>query len=86
MGWNARVHADHSGGQLLLHSLPAKVRLFEYREGETAAKTDFFPPGTGFVLRKGQQLGLRFQIANSGPDSMTHGASVLIYFVPVQGN
>jgi hypothetical protein len=85
MGWNPRVYAAASAGLLSLHSLPEKVRLFEYREGEGLAKTDF-PPGTGFLLKKGQQLAATFRIGNSGPDSQTHGAVAYIYFVPVQGN
>ncbi len=85
MGWNPLVRAAHSGATLLLFSLPDRIRLFEYREGE-GVKTEAFPPGSGFLVKKGQQLELRFRIGNSGPDSETHGAVAYLHFVPAANN
>lgn len=45
------------------------------------------PPQTGFLLRKGERLLLRYRITNLGASSFeTKGATALVYFVPVAGN
>jgi hypothetical protein len=45
------------------------------------------PPQTGFLVRKGDRLMLRYRITNQGATSFhTNGATALVYFVPVAGN
>ena len=46
-------------------------------------RSTFLPGGVGFLLRKEQQLKLRLEIANSGPDGETRGARAFVYFHPV---
>jgi hypothetical protein len=46
----------------------------------------FLPAGSGFLVRKGQTLTMRYRLVNNGPATETRGASALVYFVPVAGN
>jgi hypothetical protein len=85
VGWNPWVGAATSGGQLTL--LAGGVRLFYFVQREGAANTHtVYPGGTGYLLRKGERLTLRYRLSNLGPAGETKGAGALVYFVPVQGN
>ena len=84
VGWNPWVGAATSGGELTL--LAAGVRLFLFAQGQGAANQTVYPGGTGYLLRKGQPLTLRYRLVNMGPAGDTKGAGALVYFVPVEGN
>jgi len=84
LGWNPWVGAESSGGELTL--MAAGVRLFFFAQGGAAANHAVFPGGTGYLLRKGQALTLRYRLVNMGPAGETKGAGALVYFVPVEGN
>jgi hypothetical protein len=84
VGWNPWVGAASSGGELTL--LAAGVRLFFFAQGNAAANHTVYPAGTGYLLRKGQTLTLRYRLVNMGPAGETKGAGALVYFVPVEGN
>lgn len=84
VGWNPWVGAASSGGELTL--LAAGVRLFFFVQGDAAANHTVYPAGTGYLLRKGQTLTLRYHLVNMGPAGETKGAGALVYFVPVEGN
>ncbi|MET0555185.1 MAG: hypothetical protein ABW221_19235 [Vicinamibacteria bacterium] len=83
LGWNYEVDTRAAPSLRLLHG---NTRLFMV--GGSSATTDVaaFPGGTGFRVRKGEKLTLTFSLTNGGPPGETHGASVLLYFVPVEGN
>jgi hypothetical protein len=82
IGWHPRAGAPEAEPELLLRV--GDVRIFETRGPLTSGAS--FPAGSGFVVRKGQRLTLRFTLANSGPAAESRGARALIYFVPVAGN
>ena len=84
VGWNPWVGAAHSGGEMTLFA--AGVRLFFFVQGDSAANHTVYPAGTGYLLRRGEKLTLRYRLVNMGPAGETRGAGALIYFVPVQGN
>jgi hypothetical protein len=84
VGWNPWVGAASSGGELTL--LAAGVRLFFFVQGDAAANHTVYPAGTGYLLRKGQALTLRYRLVNMGPAGETKGAGALVYFVPLEGN
>jgi hypothetical protein len=84
VGWNPWVGAASSGGELTL--MAGGVRLFYFVQGESAGNQTVYPGGTGYLLRKGERLSLRYRLANLGPASETRGAGALVYFVPVEGN
>jgi hypothetical protein len=84
VGWNPWVGASSSGGELTL--LAGGVRLFLFTQGQGGANQTVYPGGTGYLLRKGQPLTLRYRLLNMGPAGDTKGAGALVYFVPVEGN
>ena len=84
MGWNPWVGAAASGGELTLFA--SGVRLFYFVQGDSAANHTVYPGGTGYLLRKGEKLTLRYRLVNMGPAGETKGAGALVYFVPVEGN
>lgn len=84
LGWNPWVGAAASGGELTLFA--SGVRLFFFAQGDSAANHTAYPGGTGYVLRKGEPLTLRYRLVNMGPAGETKGAGALVYFVPVEGN
>jgi hypothetical protein len=85
LGWNPRVGAAHSRSELVL--LDGDVRLFGFLEGAAVTLNQgALPGGTGYLLRKGRRLTVSLRITNTGPASITGGASALVYFVPVEGN
>jgi hypothetical protein len=83
LGWNYVVETRAAPTLRLLHG---NTRLFMVGGGSAAADVDLFPEATGYRVRKGEKLTLAFRLTNGGPPGETHGASVLIYFVPVAGN
>jgi hypothetical protein len=82
IGWHPRAGAPEAEPELLLRV--GDVRIFETRGPATSGAS--FPAGSGYLVRKGQRLTLRFTLANSGPAAESRGARALIYFVPVAGN
>jgi len=84
LGWNPWVGAAASAGELTLYA--SGVRLFYFVQGDAAANHTSYPAGTGYLLRKGEKLTLRYRLVNLGPAGETKGAGALVYFVPVEGN
>jgi hypothetical protein len=84
VGWNYRIGAPGAGPELTLSA--RGVRLFTVRGIDTPLNPSFFQAGTGFRVDKGGTVTLRFRLTNAGAAGETHGASALVYFVPVEGN
>jgi hypothetical protein len=84
VGWNPWVGAASSGGDLTLSA--GGVRLFYFVQGDSAANNTGYPAGTGYLLRKGERLTLRYRLNNLGPPGETKGAGAVVYFVPAEGN
>jgi len=84
VGWNPWVGAESSGGELTLFA--GGTRLFYFVQRESTANHTVYPGGTGYLLRKGERLRLRYRLVNLGPAAETKGAGALVYFVPVEGN
>jgi hypothetical protein len=83
LGWNYDVETGAGPTLRLLHG---NTRLFMVGGAGGAADHALFPAGTAYRVRKGEALTLVFRVTNGGPPGETHGASVLLYFVPVEGN
>jgi hypothetical protein len=84
VGWSPWVGASRSGGELTLYA--AGVQLFQFVQGDGAANAAAYPAGTGYLLRKGEKLTLRYRLENMGPAGETKGAGAVVHFVPVEGN
>jgi hypothetical protein len=84
VGWSPWVGASRSGGELTLYA--AGVQLFLFVQGDGAANAAAYPAGTGYLLRKGEKLTLRYRLENMGPAGETKGAGAVVHFVPVEGN
>jgi hypothetical protein len=84
VGWNPWVGAASSGGELTL--LAGGVRLFYFVQGSSVTNNTQYPAGTGYLLRKGERLTLRYRLVNLGPPGDTKGAGAVVYFVPAEGN
>jgi len=83
LGWDYDVQTSAAPLLRLLHG---NTRLFMVGGAGGTADHAVFPAGTGYLVRKGEALTLVFRVTNGGPPGETHGASVLLYFVPVEGN
>ena len=87
VGWGPRANAKNSGAELTLFTPgPPPMLLFDYAEDGRPNRNEYAAPGTGFLVKKGSVVKLRFRLNNGGPDSMTLGGVALIYFVPAAGN
>lgn len=86
MGWNYRVGSAALGSELVLYSGDVQLFNAHYGDAMTPANPAFFPSGSGYLLRKGETLTLRYTIRNTGPPGQSQGAGALVYFVPVEGN
>lgn len=84
VGWSPWVGASRSGAELTLFA--AGVQLFFFTQREAAPIQNVYPAGTGYLLRKGEKLTLRYRLENMGPAGETKGAGAVVYFVPVEGN
>lgn len=84
VGWSYRIGAPTAGPELQL--LCRDVRLFTARGTDALQNPAFFPAGTAFRVQRGESVTLRFRLSNAGPAGESHGASALVYFVPVMGN
>jgi hypothetical protein len=84
VGWSYWIGA--APGILTVIAPPGETVLLRVRGGSDEIKPQFLAAGAGFRLRKEQQLRARLEVTNTGPAGETHGAMVLIYFVPVAGN
>ena len=87
VGWGPRANAKNSGAEMTLFTPgPPPLLLFDYAEDGRPNRNEYAAPGTGFLVKKGSVVKLRYRINNGGPDSMTLGGVALIYFVPAVGN
>ena len=87
VGWGPRPNAKNSGAQMTLFTPgPPAMLLFDYAEDGRPHQNEYAAPGTGFLVRRGSAVKLRFRINNGRPDSSTQGGVALIYLVPVAGN
>jgi hypothetical protein len=82
IGWLPRVGAPGAEPELLLRV--GDLRIFETHWPVPMGV--FFPEGSGYLVRKGQTLTVRYSLHNTGPAADSRGARVLLYFVPVAGN
>jgi hypothetical protein len=82
LGWSYDVETSAAPSLRLLHG---QTRLFMVGRSGGASEASF-PAGVGYRVRKGETLTLVFRLTNGGPPGETHGASALLYFVPVEGN
>jgi hypothetical protein len=83
LGWNYDLKTGAAPTLRLLHG---NTRLFMVGGAAGTADHALFPSGTAYRVRKGEALTLVFRVTNGGPPGETHGASVLLYFVPMAGN
>jgi hypothetical protein len=87
VGWGPRANAKNSGAEMTLFMPgPPPMLLFDYAEDGRPSRNEYAAPGTGFLVKKGAPVKLRFRVNNGGPDSQTLGGVALIYFVPAAGN
>jgi hypothetical protein len=82
IGWHPTAGAPEAEPEMMLRV--GEVRIFDTRGPRPTGA--FFPAGAGYLVRKGQRVTLRLTLDNSGPEGPSHGARVLLYFVPVAGN
>lgn len=83
LGWN---YAVDTRAAPTLRLLLGDTRLFMVGGSSATSDVALFPAGTGFRVRKGEKVTLDFSLTNGGPAGETHGASVLLYFVPLESN
>jgi hypothetical protein len=84
VGW--AYHVGAAPGILTLIAPPGDTVLMRVRGGSDEIRPQFVAAGAGYRLRKEQQLRARLDVTNTGPAGETHGAIVLVYYVPVEGN
>jgi hypothetical protein len=84
VGWNYRLGATGASPELVLRH--GETRVFVADGTQTRQNPSFFQGGAGYRVLKGERLTLRLRVTNLGAPGETHGASALIYFVPVEGN
>jgi hypothetical protein len=85
IGWSCRIGAKTPGASVTLIA-PGDTALFHTVGGSDEARPQFIPEGMGYRVQKGQRLTVRFEVTNTGPPGETGGATVLLWFVPVEGN
>ncbi len=90
VGWSHYIGAKTPGAVLTLvvPGSPSTGETVVLRAlgGSDEIKPQFVAAGTGYRINKGQRLRAALDVTNTGPPGETHGAIVLLYFVPVQGN
>jgi hypothetical protein len=86
MGWQYWNGGTAGGGELTVFREPGSLRLFTASRDDNSANPFFFQNGAAFLVRKGEEMVLRYRISNTGPAGRTNGAHVLFFFVPVEGN
>jgi hypothetical protein len=84
VGWS--YHVPSTGGVLSLLAPPGDTLIFRVRGGEFDLRPQFVQAGTGYLIRRGQKLRARLHVETLEQPGKTHGAIVLVYFVPVEGN
>jgi len=96
MGWNPWFGLPPGAvfdAELMVYQRDAKATVFV--TGQRGAGTgaldvwrhENLPAGTGYLVRKGQPLTLRYRVENGGPALFaTRGATALLYFVTAEGN
>lgn len=84
VGWS--YHVPATGGVLSLIAPPGDTLIFRVRGGEPDLRPQFMQAGTGYLVRKGQKLRARLHVETLEQPGKTHGAIVLVYFVPAEGN
>jgi hypothetical protein len=82
VGWAPDIGAPEARPELYL--VGEGTTIFTAERGSIEGlRPVFLPAGTGYLLRKGATVKLRFQIINTGPDGESRGARALVYFHPV---
>ena len=84
VGWSTHIPAPPAVVSLI--APPGETVIFRAVGGSSEIKPQFFPGSSGFLLKRGEQLRALYTVTNTGPAGETHGAIVLIYFVPAHGN
>jgi hypothetical protein len=96
MGWNPWIGLPPGvtfDAELMIYERHEKAALFVMgQRGTTASVTDAWrevnlPAGTGYRVRKGRPLTLRYRVTNGGGSPFTtRGATALVYYVGAEGN
>lgn len=96
MGWNPWLGLPAAAtfdAELMIYQRDDKATLFIMgQRGTTTSVADVWrevnlPAGTGYLVRKGRPLTLRYRVTNGGTaDFVTRGATALVYFVRAEGN
>lgn len=87
MGWQYRNGGEDAWSSLTLLRQPGEIALFTVRgRAGNPANPAFFQNGGVFLVRRGEQLMIRYTINNTGRTGRTMGASALVYFVGAEGN
>jgi hypothetical protein len=96
MGWNPWIGlpaAASFDAELMIFLPDTKTTIFVMGQRGTSDRVIdtwrdvSLPAGTGFAVRRGQPLRLRYRVTNEGTTAFDiRGATALLYFVPVEGN
>ena len=96
MGWNPWFGLPAGAtfdAELMLYDGETKAAIFVTGQRGTAAsvldvwREAHLPAGTGYLVRAGRPLTLRYRVTNEGASAFTsRGAAALLYFVPAEGN
>jgi hypothetical protein len=96
MGWSPWIGLPPAAvfdAEVMVYQRDAKTTVFVMGQrgaGTGALDTwrhENLPSGTGYLVRKGEPLTLRYRVENGGPAPFsTRGATALLYFVPAEGN
>lgn len=96
MGWSPWIGLPAAAifdAELMVYQPEAKTTVFVMGQRSAGSgpvdvwRHENLPAGTGYLVRKGQPLTLRYRVENGGTAPFaTRGATALLYFVPVEGN
>ena len=96
MGWNPWIGLPAGAtfdAELMMYQPDDKATLFVMgQRGTSSSVVDTWrevnlPAGTGYLVRKGRPITLRYRVTNGGTQAFTtRGATALLYFVRAEGN
>ena len=96
MGWRPWIGLPPAAvfdAELMVYQRDAKDTVFVTGQRGTGTEAvdiwrhENLPAGTGYLVRKGQPLTLRYRVENAGRAPFTtRGATALLYYVPAEGN
>lgn len=96
MGWNPWIGLPPGvafDADLMIYQRDEKAALFVMgQRGTSTSVVDSWrevnlPAGTGYLVRKGRPITLRYRVTNGGSTAFaTRGATALLYFVRAEGN